>query len=343
MTHAKRSGEKRVNLALQGGGAHGAFTWGVLDHLLEDGRLEIDAVSGASAGAMNAVVMAEGYLDHGRDGARANLAAFWLSVSEDGALSPAQRTLFGQMFKAFNYDGSPLQIWGEFMTHYASPYEFNPLNLNPLRDHLEKVVDFEKVRACEHFKIFVAATNVHTGKIAVFQREELTASHIMASACLPTLFQAVEIDGTPFWDGGYMGNPALFPLFYEKGSPDTIIVQVNPLARNTTPKTAREIANRLNEITFNATLLRELRATDFVIRLIDEGKLPRDRYMRPNLHRIDGGAPLSGFSAATKLDTSWTFLTQLRDLGRAAAKAWMHEHYAMVGQNGTLDLRAAYE
>jgi NTE family protein len=337
-----RTGAKKVNLALQGGGSHGAFTWGVLDYLLEDGRLDVEAITGTSAGAMNAVVYAEGYLTDGRAGARDALHKFWQSMSQESALAPVQRQFFDNFFKGWNYDGSPAYWWMDFVTHYASPYEFNPLNINPLRDHLAKMVDFARVRATDDLKLFIAATNVQTGKIRVFDRKELTADHVMASACLPFLFQAVVIDGTPYWDGGYMGNPALFPLFYETACPDIVIVQINPIERDEVPKNAREIQNRLNEITFNGTLLRELRAVEFVSRLLDEGKLSPQDYMKPFVHRIDGAEPLKAYSAASKLDSSWPFLTGLRDVGRAAAKHWLDQHYDDLGKTGTIDLRAQF-
>src|ERR1700730_9478823 len=288
------TGQKKISLALQGGGSHGAFTWGVLDYLLEDGRLDIEAITGTSAGAMNAVVLAEGYLEGGRKGARKNLAEFWQSISDAGAFSPVERKFLATYFS------SPLQSmaaqwWTDFLTHYSSPYEFNPLNINPLRDHLEKMIDFAKVRALTELKLFIAATDVQTGRIKVFEGPELTANHVMASACLPYLFQAVEIGGVPYWDGGYMGNPALFPLFYKTACPDIVIVQVNPIERKETPKSARNIQDRLNEITFNGALMAEFRVMDFVNRLIDDGKLPRDQYMRTRAHRIEGGKFLAPF------------------------------------------------
>ncbi len=236
-----------MSLALQGGGSHGAFTWGVLDYLLEDARLDIEAITGTSAGAMNAVVLAEGYLEGGRDGARKSLAKFWRSLSDAGAFSPAERKFLDTFFS------TPLlsvatQWWTDFATHYSSPYDFNPLNINSLRNHFEKAVDFAKVLALTEFKLFVAATNVQTGKIKVFEGPELTADHVMASACLPYLFQAGEIDGVPYWDGGYMGNPALFRLFYKAASPDIVIVQINPIERDEVPRSAHQIQDRLNEI-----------------------------------------------------------------------------------------------
>ena len=336
------SGDKQINLALQGGGSHGAFTWGVLDFLLEDRRLDIEAITGCSAGAMNAVVYAEGYLEKGREGARERLHDFWHSISDDGTLIGTQRSLFEKLFSGMKFEDSAGFQMMDLMSHYLSPYQFNPLDLNPLRDHLVKMIDFEKVRSCENLKVFVSATNVHTGKIQIFQRRELTADHIMASACLPFMFKAVEIQGVPYWDGGYMGNPALYPLFYHAASPDVLIVQVNPVERPTTPKTAREIQDRLNEITFNGTLLREFRAIEFVNRLIDDGKLPEGEYRQAFIHRIDGGSQLMGFSASSKLNTSWDFLLGLRNLGRESAKRFLREHYQDIGERGTLDLREAF-
>ena len=332
---------KKVSLALQGGGSHGAFTWGALDYLLEDARLDIEAITGTCAGAMNAVVLAEGYLEGGRDGARKSLAKFWRSISDAGAFSRAEGKFLDTFFS------TPLlsmatQWWTDFVTHYSSPYDFNPLYINPLRNHLEKAVDFGKVRALTEFKLFVAATKVQTGKIKVFEGPELTADHVMASACLPYLFQAVEIDGVPYWDGGYMGNPALFPLFYKTACPDIVIVQINPIERDEVPRSAHQIQDRLNEITFNGALMSEMRAIDFVNRLIDSGKLSRDDYMRPFVHRIDGGRHLESFSASSKLDASWSLISKLHGFGRNAAKQWLDETYDSIGREGTLNLRLAY-
>ncbi|QBR70541.1 patatin [Beijerinckiaceae bacterium] len=335
-------GKKKINLALQGGGSHGAFTWGVLDALLEDSRLDIEAITGTSAGAMNAVVLAEGYLDGGRAGARKSLARFWRSVSDTGALSTIEKKLYEALFQDWPLQEKFAYWWTDFLTHYSSPYQFNPFNINPLRDHLLKTVDFAKVRALTELKLFVAATNVRTGMIKVFEGPELTADHVMASACLPYVFQAVKIDGVAYWDGGYMGNPALFPLFYKTACPDVVIVQINPIERDEIPRSSRDIQNRLNEITFNGALMGELRAIDFVIRLIDSGKLSLSNYMRPLVHRIDGGNFLEEFSAASKLDASWTLISKLHDLGRSAAQQWLDRHYDSIGVEGTLNLRMAY-
>ncbi|HEV2557755.1 MAG TPA: patatin-like phospholipase family protein [Microvirga sp.] len=333
---AGKRAEKAVSLALQGGGAHGAFTWGVLDALLDDGRLAIEAITGASAGAMNAVVMAEGFLEGGAEGAREHLEAFWRRASLDGGLSAVQRSLLGHVLGQWTS-----AAWTDLLARSFSPYETNPLNINPLRDAIEELIDFERVRACTGLKLFITATNVWTGKIAVFRGPDLTADHLMASACLPTVFQAVEIDGVPYWDGGYMGNPALFPLFYEAETDDVILVQINPLERRETPRTAQDIRNRLNEITFNGPLLNELRVVEFVSRLVEQGKLSRDEYKRVLMHRIDASGVLDDYEASSRLNAEWDFFLQLRDAGRETARAWLKAHYDEIGVAGTLDLRQA--
>lgn len=334
--------ERTVSLALQGGGAHGAFTWGVLDAILEDGRLAIEALSGTSAGAMNAVVLSEGWIDGGADGARANLENFWRRISVDGKYGGSERSLIDTMLGAWgSNDVPPALLWFEMFAKVASPYDVNPLNINPLRGVIADLIDFEKVRACTAVKLFIAATNVRTGKIKVFNGEELTADHVMASACLPMLFQAVEIDKEAYWDGGYMGNPALFPLFYEAHCDDILLVQINPIQRKELPTKARAIQDRLNEITFNASLLRELRAIEFVNRLVDAGKLPKDEYKRVLMHRIDGGPPLAELTSSTRMNAEWDFLLRLRDIGRHAARRWLKRNYEAIGVQGTLDLKEA--
>jgi len=343
MTHASlRGNRKKVNLALQGGGSHGAFTWGVLDFLLEDARLEIDAISGTSAGAMNAVALLEGMSTGGPQAARKKLADLWRSVSNQSALSPIQRRFF-DFFFGYGTPASALAYWGtDWLMHYGSPYEFNPFNINPLLTFLRSSIDFEKVRAYDAIKLFVGATNVHTGKVKIFRRPDLTAEHVMASACLPYFFQAVVIDGEPYWDGGFMGNPPLFPLFYDSRVPDIVIVQVNPIERNVTPRSAREIQNRVNEITYNGALLGELRAIDFVNRLIDSGRLSQEQYMRPFVHRIDGGPFLDGFPASTKIDTTWSLIERFFEHGRMAAEKWLDARFEAIGRESTLNLRMAY-
>lgn len=330
---------KKINLALQGGGAHGAFTWGVLDWFLEDSRFTIDGITGTSAGAMNAVVLASGLEAGGEDGAREQLETFWREVSDEARMSPIKRSPLDILLGQWNLDYSPSYLFFDVLSRFASPYEFNPMNVNPLRDVLERIVDFDKVHCCSGVKLFIAATNVFTGKIRIFSEKEVTLDAVMASACLPQLYQAVEIDGEPYWDGGYMGNPPLYPLFYETKTADVVLIQINPLERRETPKTARDILNRMNEITFNSTLLRELRAIDFVTRLIEEGKLSEEEYQKVHMHRITA-EDLKPLQASSKMNAEWEFLVELRDLGRRTAKEWLDRHYNDVGSRSTIDLRA---
>ncbi len=335
------AGPKKINLALQGGGAHGAFTWGVLDWFLEDSRFTIDGVSGTSAGAMNAVVLASGLQAGGEDGARELLEAFWREVSDEARFSPIRRSPLEMFLGQWSLDYSPSYLYFDILSRFASPYEFNPLNINPLRDVVGRIVDFESVHNCHSLKLFIAATNVFTGKIRVFSQKEVTLDAVMASACLPQLYQAVEIDGEPYWDGGFMGNPPLYPLFYETETPDVVLIQINPVERREVPKSAREIVNRLNEITFNSTLLRELRAIDFVTRLIEEGKLSREDYMKVHMHRISA-TELKPLQASSKMNAEWAFLTELRDIGRRTARDWLDKHYDDIGKRSTIDLRQEF-
>jgi len=333
---------KKINLALQGGGAHGAFTWGVLDHLLSDDRIEIEGISGASAGAVNAVVLADGLARGGREGARKLLAEVWRAVSRDGNLSAAQRGVLDRLFWFLPMAGSPVQAWFEMFSTYLSPYDINPLNINPLRELLERFVDFDRVRTCPN-PLFVSATNVQTGKLRVFPREKISADVILASTCLPQLFRAVEIDGVSYWDGGYMGNPTLFPLFRATETEDVVIVQINPLERRATPTGSREILNRINEITFNSSLMGELRAIEFVARLIEQGRLVRGKgeneYRHINVHRIALGTA-NGIDAGSKLNNDFDFFLMLFRMGVRAARRFLDAHYDEIGVRSSLDLKA---
>jgi NTE family protein len=338
------SQRKKINLALQGGGAHGAFTWGVLDHLLGDERIAIEAISGTSAGAVNAVMLVDGLARGGSEEARRRLADFWRAASRDGNLPPLQRGVLDRLFAFLPIEGSPFQAWIDTWSRALSPYDFNPLNINPLKDLVERFVDFAAIRACRSPQLFVSATNVHTGRLRVFPHERITAEVVMASACLPLLFQAVEIDGVPYWDGGYMGNPAIFPFFAATESEDVLVVQINPIERRVTPTSAREIMNRLNEITFNSSLLAEFRAIEFVRRLIEQGRLPRGtgpgQYRRINMHRIALDGSAKALSADTKLNNDYDFFATLRQHGRRAARRFLDEHFDDIGVRSTVDLRA---
>ncbi|MEM1306406.1 MAG: patatin-like phospholipase family protein [Pseudomonadota bacterium] len=329
----------KVNLALQGGGAHGAFTWGVLDRLLSDQRIEIDGISGTSAGAMNGAVLAAGLTRSGRDGARRALRDFWKSVSRDAAMSPIQRTGLDLMFANWSMDANPALAAFDVMTRMLSPYQFNPLNWNPLRQLLSETVDFAAVKECNAVRLFVSATNVHTGRAHIFSGRDVTVDSVMASACLPSIFQAVEIDGVPYWDGGYMGNPVLSPFFKYCSARDIIVVQVNPILREQRPTTAREIQDRINEISFNAPLIRELRHVEFINNCIQRGELSELGYRETYLHRVGGGEELRSFTASTKLNAEWAFLKLLRDIGRRSADAFIADHFEALGQRSTLNAR----
>ena len=331
--------KKSVNLALQGGGSHGAFTWGVLDYFMEDERVSVGGISGTSAGAMNAVVLAQGYMDGGADGARESLAQFWRKVAHMGRFSPIKRSPLSVLTGSWDMGYSPVNTMLDLFSRVASPYDINPLNINPLRELVEATIDFEKVRACSVLRLFIAATNVHSGKIKVFERPELTADMILASACLPFLYHAVEIYGVPYWDGGYVGNPPLYPLYHSTKSKDILVIQINPVQRNETPKTALDIQNRVNEISFNSSLLRELRGIEFVHRLLKENKLDRDHYADILVHRIEATEQLNPLSASSKMNSEWEFLTYLRDIGRESARVFLDQHHASLGVKSTLDLR----
>lgn len=327
---------KGVNIALQGGGAHGAFTWGVLDQFFEDDRLWIDAISGTSAGAMNAVAAAHGMHENGAIGARETLRTFWHEVSRAAQTSPIQRSWWAKATGDWSLETSPGYQWMNFVQRVASPYDLNPFQINPLRDVVAKVIDFDRVRRCVDMGVFVSATNVETGKVKVFDRTEITLDSTMASACLPYMFHAVEIDGVPYWDGGYMGNPPLFPFFHGSPSNDILIVQINPMERPGTPKRAADIQNRLNEITFNSALMHELRAIDFTRRLLDAGQLDETRYRRMNVHILDLCPSVAKLDASSKLNAEWDFLLFLYDTGRQVAADWMATHFEAIGERSTV-------
>ncbi len=335
--------EKSVNLALQGGGSHGAFTWGVLDRMFEEDRLWIEAISGTSAGAMNAVVATQGMYDGGAAGARLALEDFWRAVSVAGQASPIRRTPLDMWAGSWSLDASPAYLMSDLLSRMASPYDLNPLGFNPLRDVVRDFIDFDKVAGCSDMGLYISATNVETGRARVFHREEVTLDVVMASACLPTLFKAVEIDGVPYWDGGFMGNPVLFPFIDHSPSADIVIVQINPLLRTGTPRRARDIQNRVNEITFNGSLLRDLRTIDLIHRLIEDGALSDNEYRVMNLHMIDGCDDMLALDASSKLNSEWAFLIHLRDLGRNHADHWLNRNFDKIERESTLDLRAMFD
>ncbi|MFZ5690638.1 MAG: patatin-like phospholipase family protein [Pseudomonadota bacterium] len=325
-----RPGVKRVNLALQGGGAHGAFTWGVLDYLLEDGRLSFAAISGASAGAVNAVMLADGFARGGAGEARKRLAEFWRAASLGGELPGPQRAVLDRMLALFPAGGSPLQLFVDAMSRMMSPYDFNPLNINPLRSLIERFVDFDAIRGYADLELFISATNVKSGRLRVFRREDVSADVVMASAALPHMFRAVEIDGEPYWDGGFTGNPPILPLISSNGD-DVLLIQIAPLRRDDTPTSARDILNRVNEISFSSPLAAELRALEYVARGTGRNA------PGVNVHRI----LLDGFDKrlnGSRLKTDYDFFALLHRAGRRAARRFLDRHFDDIGRRSTFDL-----
>ena len=329
-----------VDLGLQGGGAHGAFTWGVLDRLLEEPWITYDGISGTSAGAMNAVVMADGLTAGGPEGARAALEAFWKRVSDAARMSPLRRGPLEILTGTWTLDYSPIFAAMDLASRVMSPYDI-PFASNPLTKILAESVDFDRI-ATAPIKLFVTATNVRTGRGRIFRNAELTPDVLLASACLPTMFQAVEIDGEAYWDGGYAGNPSMSPLIRECTSSDTILVQINPIERPGTPRSAREIHNRLNEIAFNSVLLKELHAGALLKHATDPGTGEGAIWARMRVHRIASDVMLElGYSS--KLIAEWPFFCMLRDEGRKAASAFLDAHGKDLGVRSTLDLDALTE
>ncbi|MFQ3623623.1 MAG: patatin-like phospholipase family protein [Acetobacteraceae bacterium] len=329
---------RRVKLALQGGGAHGAFTWGVLDRLLEDRRIEVEALCGTSAGAVNAALVAHGLAEGGGEAARATLRRFWEEIGRLASLTPLQPCWLDLLVSPGNMTYSPAWRLADLMTRQVSPYELNPTNANPLRDLLEGLVDFARLRAGDGPPLFVCATNVLTGRLRVFERREMTADRVMASACLPMLFQAVEVEGEFFWDGGYSGNPPIFPLIYMGGGPDVLIVQLNPINIPAVPTAIADIIDRVNTLSFNASLMREMRMIRFVTDLIDRGELPRERHLRLFIHTIAAEEELARLNASSKLNATPRFLGYLFALGRARAEAFLAAHFGDLGVRSSTDI-----
>jgi NTE family protein len=325
-----------VDLALQGGGSHGAFTWGVLDRLLEEPRLRIEAISGTSAGAMNAAVLVSGWMHDGAGGARAALDAYWSRVADAAKFSPLQRSPVDRLMNRWTLDTSPAYLAMDLMTRILSPYSLNPFGLNPLSGILSEIIDFADLAEAS-IKLFVTATNVRTGRGRIFRNAEITPEVLLASACLPTMFQAVEIEGEPYWDGGFAGNPTITPLVRESDAHDTILVQINPRERRDTPRTASEILNRLNEISFNAPLMKELRMIALLRQAADPGTGEGARWAGMRTHRIMTDK-LAEFGASSKLNAELGFLTLLKEEGRRCADAFLSSHGEDIGKRSTTDI-----
>jgi NTE family protein len=325
-----------IDLALQGGGSHGAFTWGVLDRLLEESRFSIVAISGTSAGAMNAAVLADGWTQGGAEGARAALEKYWEKVSRAAEFSPLQRSPLDRLMGRWSLDGSPAYIAIDLMSRVLSPYDLNPFGLNPLRGVLAESIDFDRL-ARSPIKLFITATSVRTGRGRIFRNAEITVDVLLASACLPTMFRAIEIDGEPYWDGGYAGNPTITPLIRESDAHDTILIQINPRERPDTPRSAAEILNRLNEVSFNSPLMKELRMIALLRQVADPGTGEGARWAQMRTHRIATDM-LAHFGASSKLNAEREFVVMLRAEGRRAADEFLKAHADDLGTRSTADL-----
>jgi len=325
-----------VDLALQGGGSHGAFTWGVLDRLLEEPWLHIEAISGTSAGAMNAAVLADGWLEGGAEGARNALDRYWQRVSHAAAFSPLQRSPLDRLLGRWTLDTSPAYVGMDLASRLLSPYDINPAGFNPLRRILAESIDFDRL-SHSPIRLFITATSVRTGRGRIFRNGEITPDVLLASACLPTMFAAIEIDGEPYWDGGYAGNPTITPLVRESDAHDTILVQINPPERKEIPRTATEILNRLNEISFNSPLMKELRMIALLRQVADPGTGEGARWAQMRTHRIRSDM-LAQFGASSKLNGEWDFVSMLRTEGRRAAGEFLDTSADDLGKRSTADL-----
>jgi NTE family protein len=337
---SKSTPQKKVAIACQGGGSHGAFTWGVLDKLLEDGRLIIEGVTGTSAGGMNAVALAQGLAKGGPEQARNELRTFWERISESGKNSALNnRGPIDKFLKNYTMYNSPGFLIFDMLSRMFSPYELNPLKADPLRDVIMKTFDFDFIRAQEVCKIFLCATHVFSGRLKVFKTNEIKAECMLASACLPTIHAAVLVDGEYYWDGGFIGNPVFFPLIYDCETPDLILIQLNPSIRNKLPTTAREIADRLNEITNNASVLKELRAISLIGMLQDQKLLDEKAIKRIRIHAIEDEGAFQDLGWSSKLNTEWEFLEHLYKKGREAAAQWLKANFDAIGEHSTAPLK----
>jgi NTE family protein len=337
---AAAAGRKLVNLALQGGGSHGAFTWGALDRLLEEERLEFEGITGTSAGAVNAVVLADGWAAGGREGAREALRIYWQKVSKLSARGPLAPSVIDIANPDHGLEHSPGFIFLEPLTYFASPYQMNPFNINPFKNLLAESINFERVRRQTAFKLFLCATDVQTAKVKIFNGNDIGVEHLLASTCLPLLMQAVEVGGEFYWDGSYAGNPAIFPLVYECQTRDILMVHITPSERPGVPTTSPAIMNRMQEISFNTALIREMRTIAFLNRLIDEGRM--DGGKRMLVHLIEAEDLIRGFSWSSRLNSDWHFLLHLHEMGRMRAEQWLDANFDRIGVESTIDLHEKY-
>jgi NTE family protein len=330
--------QKAINLALQGGGTHGAFTWGVLDRLLDEDQLIVDGITATSAGSINATLLAYGLSIGGRVVAKNILAVFWRRISTMMASSIVQPSILDKMLGTYGLDYSPGYILMNILCQFLSPYQFNPFNINPLKNLLEEIVDFRHVRKQTAVKLFLCATNVRTCKLEIFHGKALTADHVLASSCLPFLMQAVDIDGERYWDGGFVGNPALFPLIYECDARDIILVHVTPARRTDFPTTANAVLSRIQEVSVNSSLIREMRAVVAVNKWIDQGRMTGGKEIL--VHNIDAAEAMSKLPHSSKLNGDWGFLVHLYEIGRRRAEDWLASNFDRLGAETSINLQS---
>jgi len=322
---------KKIAIGLQGGGSHGAFSWGVLDALLADDRIDIVGLSGTSAGGMNAAATLQGFNKGGREGARAELRRFWEMVHKTTAESAMRPTPFKSMMGSHSLRGSPVYAWMNMMRDFYSPYELNPLDINPLKTLVHDFFDLDILHKRSKMKVFLCATQVRTGKLHIFKGKELTESALLASACLPSLFRAVEVDGEFYWDGGYVGNPAIYPLIYNCPTRDIAIIQITQAHRELIPNTADAIADRHQEITYNACLMHEIRAIYFISKMVEKGIVNDKSIKILNLHVIRDREFFEELDLSTAMNTDWNFLLQLFEAGKRSGEKWLEDHYDDIG------------
>lgn len=336
--NSMKDDKKRISIAMQGGGAHGAYTWGVLDRLLEEKNLIIEGVSGTSAGGMNAVATAQGIITGGNEGGRELLDKYWRTMSSKGRSSIFKPGILDILAGKYTMHNSPGFLMFDFMSKLLSPYQMNPLGTDPLKDLVEELFDFETLKESDKVKIFLAATHVYTGKLKIFSNKDLCTEALLATACLPTIHNAVMVKGEYYWDGGFIGNPAIFPLIYNCETADIMIIKLNPTHRTRLPITSSEIGDRLNEITNNTSIVREMRSIHFITKLIDQGIIPKDKMKRLHMHLIEDESEFHDLGWSSKLNTDIGFLTHLFEAGRKSANKWLEKNFDNIGKKTTADI-----
>jgi NTE family protein len=330
--------QKKVVVALQGGGSHGAFTWGVLDALLEKKDFFIEGISGTSAGAMNAVAATQGLLQNGNKGAQQMLQAYWEKIGEKGRKSPLQFSPLDKAVKHFDMSNNPVFKMMQSIGGMFSPYQLNPKNVHPMRDVVEGLFDFKLLQEAQERKVFLCATHIATGKLKIFTGKELTSDAVLASACVPSLFQAIEVNGEFYWDGGFIGNPAIYPLLYNCDAVDVIVIQIRRVHDHVIPRTVHDINNRLGEITQNACLTREMRSIAYITKLIEDGVIPKGRVKHLHMHLIRDDEFFGTLDRSSGFSADPDFLAYLRDAGRRCGEKWIKEHYNNIGVRTTANL-----